>query len=94
MDMEEMAFLYQFPEVGKTGGDGELVEVRDMPALETLSYAWQGPRNKETTAKARAAIDAELAKQKLKATGYRLFGYNSPFIPRSKQTHELQALIE
>lgn len=94
MDMEEMAFLYQSPEVGKTGDDGELVEVRDMPAVETLSYTWQGPRTKESTAKARAAIEAELAKQNLKATGYRLFGYNSPFIPRSKQTHELQALIE
>lgn len=94
MNMEEMAFLYQSPKVGKTGSDGELVEVRDMPAVETLSYAWQGPRNKETTAKARAAIEAELAKQNLKATGYRIFGYNSPFIPRSKQTHELQTLIE
>jgi hypothetical protein len=93
-DMEEMAFLYQSPEVGKTGGDGELVEVRDMPAQSTLSYAWQGARDKATTAKARAAIDAELAKQKLKAKGYRLLGYNSPFVPRSKQTHELQALLE
>jgi len=93
-DMEEMAFLYQSPEVGKTGSDGELVEVRDMPAQSALSYAWQGARNKATTAKARAAIDAELAKQKLKAKGYRLLGYNSPFVPRSKQTHELQALLE
>lgn len=93
-DMEEMAFLYQSPEVGKTGGDGELVEVRDMPAQSALSYAWQGGRNKATTARAREAIDAELAKQKLKAKGYRLLGYNSPFVPRSKQTHELQALLE
>ena len=93
-DMEEMAFLYQSPEVGKTGGDGELVEVRDMPAQSALSYAWQGGRNKATTAKAREAIDAELAKQNLKTSGYRLLGYNSPFVPRSKQTHELQALIE
>ena len=53
-----------------------------------------GARNDATTANARAAIDAELAKQKLKAKGYRLLGYNSPFVPRSKQTHELQALIQ
>lgn len=92
--MEEMAFLYQSPEVGKAGVDGELVEVRDMPALAALSYAWQGPRNNTTTATARAAIDAELARLNLKATGYRIFGYNSPFVPRSKQTHELQALID
>lgn len=92
--MEQMAFLYQSPEVGKTGADGVEVEVRDIPAMEALSYAWQGGRNDAATAKARGAIDAELAKQKLKATGYRLLGYNSPFVPRAKQTHELQALIE
>ena len=92
--MEQMAFLYQSPEVGKTGADGEEVEVRDIPAMEALSYAWQGARNDAATAKAREAIDAELSKQKLKASGYRLLGYNSPFVPRAKQTHELQALIE
>jgi hypothetical protein len=92
-DMEEMAFLYQTPDVGQTGADGEHVEVRDVPAREALSYAWQGARTKAATAKAREALDAELAKQKLTATGYRLLGYNSPFVPRAKQTHELQALI-
>ena len=91
--MEEMAFLYQSQEVGKTGADGELVEVRDAPAREALSYTWQGARDDSSTAKARAAIDAELAKQNLKAAGYRLLGYNSPFVPRGRQTHELQALL-
>lgn len=91
--MEEMSFLYQSPEVGKTGADGENVEVKDMPALSVLSYTWQGGRDKTAVAKARALIDAELAKQNLKATGYRLFGYNSPFISRSKQTYELQAVL-
>ena len=94
MKMEQMGFLYQSPEVGKTGADGAEVEVRDIPAKDALSYAWQGVRNDATTAKARAAVDAELAKQNLSASGYRLLGYNSPFIPRSKQTHELQALIK
>jgi hypothetical protein len=93
-EMEEMAFLYQSPEVGKTGADGAEVEVRDMPALDTLSYAWQGPRSQASTKKARAAIDAELEKLKLKASGYRLLGYNSPFVAPWKQTHELQALIQ
>lgn len=94
MPMEQMAFLYQSPDVGKTGADGDAVEVRDLPALEVLNYAWQGGRSKAAVAKARAAIEAELAKQNLKAKGWRLFGYNSPFVPPSKQTHELQALIE
>jgi hypothetical protein len=92
-EMEEMAFLYQTPEVGKTGADGEDVEVRDVPACEVLAYAWQGPRSKAATARAREALEAELARQNLTATGYRLLGYNSPFVPWSKQTHELQALI-
>lgn len=92
--MEQMAFLYQSPEVGKTGADGAEVEVRDVPAKEALSYAWQGPRDKAATARAREAIDAELAKLNLKAEGYRLLGYNSPFVARSKQTHEMQALLK
>jgi hypothetical protein len=93
VEMEEMAFLYQTPEVGKTGADGEHVEVRDVPAREALSYAWQGGRSKAATTRAREALDAELAKLKLEAAGYRLLGYNSPFVPPAKQTHELQALI-
>lgn len=91
--MEEMAFLYQSPEVGKTGADGENVEVKDMPALSVLSYTWQGGRDSASVAKARALLDAELTKQNLKATGYRVLGYNSPFVPKSKQTFDLQALL-
>ncbi len=91
-DMEQMAFLYQNQNVGKTGADGEDVEVRDVPAAEALSYAWQGPRS--GAAKAREAVDAELVKLGRKAKEYRLLGYNSPFIPRANQTHELQAVLE
>ena len=93
MKMEQMAFLYQSDKVGQTGVADGRVEVRDIPAQEALSYAWQGTRDDDAIALARAAIDAELAKQKLTATGYRLLGYNSPFMPRAKQTHELQALV-
>jgi hypothetical protein len=93
MEMQEMAFLYQTPAVGKAGADGAHVEVRDVPAQEALSYAWQGARTKAATARAREALDAELAKQKLTPSGYRLLAYNNPFQPPSRQTHELQALI-
>jgi hypothetical protein len=94
MKMEQMGFLYQSPEVGKTGADGEAVSVRDVPALSVLGYTWQGPRGEVEVAKARAAIDAVLAENQLKAAGYRLFGYNSPSVPRTKQTYELQAILK
>jgi hypothetical protein len=94
MEMEQMGFLYQSPKVGKTGADGETVEVRDVPALSVLGYTWQGPRGDAEIAKARAAIDAVLAEKKLTAKGYRLFGYNGPSVPRMKQTHELQAILK
>ncbi|MEY3896314.1 MAG: hypothetical protein RLZZ214_1834 [Verrucomicrobiota bacterium] len=94
MKMERMGFLYQSPEVGKTGADGESVDVRDVPALSVLSYTWQGPRGDAEVAKARAEIDAVLAEKKLTSAGYRLFGYNSPSVPRKKQTYELQAVLK
>ncbi len=94
MKMERMGFLYQSPEVGKSGADGEAVNVRDVPALSVLGYTWQGPRGEVEVAKARAAIDAVLAEKKLKVAGYRLFGYNSPSVPRTKQTYELQAILK
>lgn len=94
MEMEQMGFLYQSPEVGKTGADGESVSVRDVPAMKVLSYTWQGPRGDAEVAKAKSAIEAALAEKKLKSTGYRLFGYNSPSVPRAKQTYELQAILK
>ena len=78
----------------ETGADGETVNVRDVPALSVLSYTWQGPRGDAEVAKARAAIDAVLAEKKLQVAGYRLFGYNSPSVPRKKQTYELQAVLK
>jgi len=94
MAMEQMGFLYQSPEVGKPGADGESVNVRDVPALSVISYTWQGPRGAAEVAKARTAIEAVLAEKKLQAAGYRLFGYNSPSVSRKKQTHELQAVLK
>jgi hypothetical protein len=91
-DMEQMAFLYQNQEVGTIGAEGSDVEVRDVPAGEVISYTWQGSRSQ--VAKARAAVDAELARLGRTARSYRLLGYNSPFMPRTKQTHELQAVLE
>lgn len=92
-EMLEMAFLYQSPAVGKAGAAGENVEVRDIPATRVLAYTWQGPGNDASVARARKLLDEALAQRNLKAAGYRLLGYNSPFVPRSRQTHELQAVL-
>lgn len=94
MVMEQMAFLYQSPEVGKAGADGEAVTVRDVPATMVLAYTWQGPRDEAEIAKAQAAIEVVMAEKKLVSTGYRLLGYNSPMVPSKKQTYELQALLK
>ena len=94
MVMEQMGFLYQSPDVGKGGADGPNVSVRDVSALSVLSYTWQGPRTDAEVTKARAAIEAVRLRKKLQVTGYRLFGYNSPSVPKNKQTHELQAVLK
>ena len=88
-----LAFLYQDTAVGKTGADGANVEVRDVPAMKTLSYTWQGDRNEANIAKAKAALEAALKDRKIEAKGFRLLGYNGPGIPEFKRTWELQALL-
>jgi hypothetical protein len=88
-----MAFLYQSDQVGQTGAAGRSVEVRDVPAGKVLNYTWQGPDSKANVAKARAALEAELAQRKLTATQFRLLGYNGPGTPRAKATWELQAVL-
>jgi hypothetical protein len=94
MKMQRMGFLYQSKDVGKTGADGEDVIVRDLPPRVAISYTWQGPRDEKALSKARAAITAVLVDRHLHSSEYRLFGYNSPSVPRKKQTYELQAVIK
>jgi hypothetical protein len=94
MKMQRMGFLYQSKEVGKAGADGEDVIVRDLPPRVVISYTWQGPRDEKSLSKARAAITAVLVARNLRSSEYRLFGYNSPSVPKKKQTYELQAVIK
>ena len=94
MKMVSMGFLYQDTTVGQKGKDGESIEVRDVPKAKVLSYTWMGPRNDETVKIAKEALEKTLAEKKLKATGFRVLGYNGPMTPRKKQTHELQALLK
>lgn len=94
LEMSSMAFLYQSPDVGTAGPDGDKVEVRDVPAAKVLSYTWQGDDSQANLAKAKQALEAALAERKLSAKHYRLLGYNGPGTPRLKRTWELQALLK
>ena len=94
LKQEGMAFLYQNGKVGTKGPDGTKVEVRDVPAAEALSYAWQGDDSKENIAIARSALEEAIEAQKIESSGFRLLGYNGPGTPRKERTWELQALIE
>lgn len=94
LEMVEMAFLYRHTQQGKTGKDGDRVEVLDLPKMQVLNYAWQGSRSSEFVKQAKAKLVAEAEKQKLAYKGLRLLGYNSPMIPDAKKTHELQLILE
>ncbi len=93
-ERSSMAFLYQSGKVGKTGADGDAVEVRDVPAAKVLSYTWQGADSKSNIAKAKEALDGALAIKQRVPKSYRLLGYNGPGTPRAKKTWELQAILD
>ena len=93
LDRASMAFLYQNQQVGKTGKDGEDVEVRDIPAAKVLTYAWQGPDSRPNLLKARTALEAKLQEKGVENPTYRLLGYNGPRTPRAKSTWELQVIL-
>jgi hypothetical protein len=94
MEMAEMGFIYPSRMVGHSGAGGKDVVVRDVPACLAYSYTWQGPRNEAAITKALAALDKALVADHVTAKRYRILSYNSPFISRSKQTHELQAILK
>ena len=93
LGMKSMGFLYQDQGVGKAGKDGSKIEVRDVPAMKTLSYTWQGDKNKTTLQKARAALDEEAKKRGLKSADYRVMGYNGPRTPDDKKTWEMLLVL-
>ena len=94
LEQSSMAFLYQNEKVGKPGADGTRVEVRDVPGFKALVYTWQGADSKESLAKAKAALDAELLKTQRTAKAFKKLGYNGPDTPPAKRTWELQATID
>lgn len=93
MEKVNMAFLYQNTGVGTTGADGKKVEVKDIKKSKALSYAWMGNDSKEQVATAQKALEKALKEKGLKASSFRMLGYNGPGTPRKKHTYELQAIV-
>ncbi len=93
LKMKSMAFMYQNTKVGKTGKNGEKIEVRDVPEMTTLSYTWQGGNSARNRVVAKKALDAELQKRGVKSTEYRILGYNGPGVPGNKKTWEMLIVL-
>ena len=93
LSMQSMGFLYQNQGVGMIGKDTGKVEVRDVPAMKTLSYTWQGRKTSAVLKTAREAIDAELKKRGVQSDDYRVMGYNGPGVPQEKKTWEMVVVL-
>ena len=93
MEKVNMAFLYQNTGVGQTGADGKKIKVKDIEGAKALSYAWMGDDSRDQIAQAHKALEKALQEKGLKATSYRMLGYNGPRTPRKKRTYELQAVL-
>ena len=94
LEMSQMAFLYEEPDMGSAGADGKSVQVVDTPPMSVLSMAWRGPRSNSLIAEYKELLLAEAAKRGLKGSTFRVLGYNSPSVPRKDRTHELQLILE
>jgi hypothetical protein len=92
---ERMHFLLEKNSLDKPHEAGP-VEVADIPALRVLSIAYQGDSKPELVKKGQAAIEARLKElpDVERAGDYRILGYNSPMLERSKNFWELQLPIQ
>ena len=93
LGLKSMGFLYQDDEVGNLGKDGKKIDVRNVPKMQTLSYTWQGDRNKATMKKAKAALDKVMKEKGLRSNDYRVMGYNGPGVPDAKKTWEMLLVL-
>ena len=86
----DMIFLYRDTFVSdKT--DNKKVAVKDYTQEQVLSYTWQGCDCKNNILLAKQALNAHAKKAGLTLKKFRLLGYNSPSMPKEKQTWELVA---
>jgi hypothetical protein len=90
--MKSMSFLYESPEQGTAGKTG-IVDVNDVPAMTVVSIGCRGSQTAEAVAEAKKKLLAYLEEKKDQwiADGpMRVMGYNSPFVPRSRNFFEVQ----
>lgn len=93
--MERMHFLLEKNSLDEPKVVGP-IKVADLPAMRVLSIAFRGDSTPEAVKKGQAAIESRLkAMPGIERAGeYRILGYNSPMLDRSKNFWELQLPIE
>ncbi len=91
MKQKNMAFFYGSTNIGKTGRDGR-VEVVEVEPVSVVSTGVRGRRNNEVIRDRIARLQNWIESHvDYEAAGpIRLMGYNSPFVPASKQFYEVQ----
>ena len=92
--IERMHFLLQKNSLDEPKVLGP-VRVADMSAMRVLSIAFQGDSTPDAVKKGQVAIESRLKEMPdaERAGDYRLLGYNSPMLERSKNFWELQLPI-
>lgn len=91
--MLDQAFLYERPTLGEAGTAGK-VEVVDLPAVTVLSVGMRGDASVAGIARARAALEARLAKDGYERAGpFRMLGYNSPMVASARRFWELEVPV-
>lgn len=92
--IERMHFLLEKNSLDEPKEVGP-VKVADMPSMRVLSIAFQGESTPESVKKGQTAIEARLKQMpEIERSGdYRILGYNSPMLERSKNFWELQLPI-
>jgi len=89
---QTMAFLYQSTDQGKLGQQGR-VDVVDVPPMTAVSIGVRGARTQSSVTQCRERLQSWLDENKdqYEAVGeLRVLGYNSPFVPRSKNFFEVE----
>lgn len=95
LSQQSMAFLYGAPDIGKQGNAGS-VQVMDAKPMKVVSIGLRGSRDRTVMADAANRLKQWVkANPNYKAAGeFRVMGYNSPFVPRTRQYFEMQLPLE